>query len=565
MSLIDAIKDLISKKGISVVDTKQFVNVLDDVGAFKNEPVASKKVMKGLMDSGFGVLVLQYSKKKESNWQNVIRKAVADYASKSGYKDELINSIATAILYSAGVISELPKVETTSSASRSAVTHASKNQIKDPKELMYALKKEYVSALKELLTIKSDEFGFNYGFFTMESNTKLYVIESKIKLVARELDDRDIDRWLYNERHKVLNENRPSASDVNRTLNDIMSNLIQEYKAEMEKGCSIEDDEFGLKFACFYPNAVSDLLAIEKKILAIGKRKNEDKQSWIEKTKSDFLASKSSPISARNGVLDQLKNGYQTRLNTLDKETKKGEIDFSDSELTEIRRKLVNLGTLLNQNMALWCESENKRVVDDRYKRFAKRKKRNIILSSVTGLALVIGGGNIISYTSSSEARAAYEATIASANEEMSNGNYAAAITLFQKAENEYDASYSSSTYKKEAHSKAAEASDKVIANWVNNVTPLIKENRPAKAKLLTMALPANLVLEGSSEDTYKNITQQIDNSLSTRASAIVDQLLNEIYTNNGKLPESSKQELDEMIEVIPDNYWLNFIKEKSK
>ena len=67
---------------------------------------------------------------------------------------------------------------------------------------MYALKKEYVSALKELLIIKSDEFGFNYGFFSTEANTKLYVIESKIKLVARELDDRDIERWLYNERQK---------------------------------------------------------------------------------------------------------------------------------------------------------------------------------------------------------------------------------------------------------------------------------------------------------------------------------------------------------------------------
>lgn len=564
MSLIDAIKDLISKKGISVVDTIQFVNILDDVGAFKNEPAASKKVMKGLMDSGFGALVLQYSKKKESNWQNVVRKAVADYASKSGYKDELINNIAAAILYSTGVISELPKTEA-GLASRSSVANPSKNQIKDPKELMYALKKEYVSALKELLTIKSDEFGFNYGFFSTDANTKLYVIESKIKLVARELDDRDIERWLYNERQKVLDQNRPSASDVNRALNDIMSNLIREYKAEMEKGCGIEDDEFGLKSACFYPNVVSDLLAIEKKILAIGKRKNEDKQSWIDKTKSDFLESKSSPISARNGVLDQLKNEYQTRLNSLDKETKTGEIDFSDSELSETRRKLINLGTLLNQNMVTWCDSENNRVTEERDKRFTKRKKRNIILSSVAGLALIIGGGNLISYTSSSEARATYEATMTSGNTEMSKGNYAAAITLFQKAENEYDASYSSSTYKKVAHSKAAEASDKVIAEWVNQVTPLIKEDRPAKAKLLTLALPTNLVLEGSSEDTYKNITQQIDNSLSTRTSAIVDQLLNEIYTNNGKLSESSRQELDEMIEVISDNYWLNFIKEKSK
>jgi len=178
---------------------------------------------------------------------------------------------------------------------------------------------------------------------------------------------------------------------------------------------------------------------------------------------------------------------------------------------------------------------------------------------------LIIGGGQFISYTSSGEARANYENTIASANAEMSKGNYIAAITLFQKAENDYDASYSSSTYKGEAHSKASLASDKIISEWVNQVSPLIRYNRPAKAKILTMALPANLVLEGGSEETYKKITEQIDNSLAQRTSTIVDQLLNEIYTNNGKLSESSKQELDEMIEVIPDNYWLNFIKEKSK
>lgn len=564
MSLIDAIRDLISKKGISVVDTKQFVNVLDDVGAFKNEPAASKKVMKGLLDSGFGAIVVKYSKEKDNNWQNIVRKIVNDYAAKSGYRDELINGIAASILFSADIISELPKTES-SVSSQQQIAKPTNHQIKDPKELMYALKQEYISALKELITIKSDEFGFNYGFFTTEANTKLYVIESKIKLVATELDDRDIDRWIYNEKTKVEEQNRPSSADVNRALNDIMANLIQEHKAIMEKGYVVEDDEFGLKSAHFISKAVSELLNVEKKIVAIGKRKNEDKQSWIDKTKSDFLAYKSSPVAARNGVLDKLKNEYQSRLRTLDKETKNGELDFSDSELNDIRRRLINLGTLLNQNMITWCDSENKRVAEERAKRLAKRKKRNVIIGSIAGLAILIGGGNVISYTSSEDARATYEATMASANDEFSKGDYAAAITLFQKAENEYDASYSSSSYKKEAHSKAAEVSDKVIADWVNQVTPLLDSNRPAKAKLLTNELPTNLVLEGNSEETYKNITQKIDNLLSERTTSIVEQLLNDIYVNGGKLSESSRQELNEMIEVVPDNYWLNFIKEKSK
>lgn len=567
MSLTEAIKGLITKRGIDVVETKQFVNVLDDVGAFKNEPAATKKVMKGLMDADFGKLVVELSKKKENNWQNVIRKTVSDYAAKSGYKDELINGIAATILYSAGIISELPKVDNTSS-SHQTTSRPTNNQIKDPKELMFALKQEYISALKELLTIKSDEFGFNYGYFSTEANTKLYVIESKIKLVARELDEIDIDRWLFNERKKVEDKNRPSTTDINRALNDILSGLVQEYKAAMEKGYVVEDDEFGLKSAHFSSNTISDLLAIEKKITAIGNRKNEDKQAWIAKTKSDFLASKSSPAAARAGVFDRLKNEYLTRLSTLDKETKKGEIDFADSELNEIRRKLINLGTLIGQNMAIttkWCDTENNRIAEERAKRFAKRKKRNIIVSSVAGLAILIGGGNVISYTSSADARAKYETTMASANAEFSKGNYAAAITLFQKAENDYDASYSSSTYKGDAHSKAVESSDKIIADWVSQVTPLIESNRPAKAKQLTMSLPSNLVIEGSSEETYKNLTQQIDNALSERTNTIIDQLLNDIYSHNGKLSESAKQELDEMIEVVPDNYWLNFIKEKSK
>lgn len=564
MSLTEAIKDLIDKNGIDVIGTKQFVNVLDDVGAFKNEPAASKKVMKGLLDSGFGNIVIEYSGKKDKNWQNIVRKSVADYASKSGYKDELINNIAATILYSAGIINELPKIRTADSSQQSK-TKSSNNQIKDPKELLFALKQEYISAMKELITIKTDEFGFNYGFFTTEANSKLYVIESKIRLIGRELDEKYIDQQLYNERKKILDQNRPSTDDINRALNNIESSLIQDYKTLLEKGYRVENDEFGLKSACFSPDAVSALLDIEKKIIAVGKRRNENKQSWIDKTKRDFLASKSSPASARIGVLDQLKNEYRSSLKALDRETKKGDIDFSDPELNGLQRKLINLGTLVNQNMSAWCNAEKNKLEEERANRFAKRKKRNIIVSSVAGLALLIGGGNVISYTSSEEARASYDATMASANDELSNGDYVSAISLFKKAENEYDASYSSSSYKKEAHTKAVEASDKVIDEWVSNVTPLLNSNRPAKAKLLTMDLPTNLELEGNSEDTYYKITQQIDNSLSERSATLLDQLFDEIYTNKGKLSESSKQELTEMTEAVPDNYWLNFINKKSK
>ena len=561
MELSNAIKDIISRFGTKVLPTRQFVNLLDDIGGFKDEPAASKKVMKELLESGFGELLCRLSEKKDGNWQNSVRKCVSDYAAKSGYKDELINMIAAQLLYSVGLIDELPKID---NPSRSKSTEP-KQQIKDPKELLYALKQEYIAFLSELLTITTDEYGHKYGYYSTEANTQLYVIDAKIRIVAKEVGESNIDSWLAAEKQKIENKNRPTSAQIKQALDDIMSILEKEYKLLMEKGFVVEDDEFGLKSAKFPANVLSDLLAIEKKIIIIGKRRKEDKQSWIDKTKSDFLVSKSSPASVRKGVLDQLKNDYLSRLSKLDHTTKSGEINFSDAALKDTRRKLINLGSLLGKNMEQWCDSENNKLSEERELKAAKRKKRNIAVSAVAGVALLIGGWQGISYTSSADAREAYETTMASANAEYAQGNYIAALDLFQKAENDYNASYSSSSYKGEAHAKAVETSDKIIANWEEKVRSLLQSQKVAQAKLLTLALPANLVLEGNSEQNFKSLSEQIDKDLVIRTSEIVDELLNDIYAHQGKLSESGKSELDEMIKVIPDNYWLNFIKERAK
>ena len=561
MGLSNAIKDIITRFGTKVLPTRQFVNLLDDVGGFKDEPAASKKVMKGLLDSGFGELLYRLSEKKDGNWQNSIRKSVGDYAAQSGYKDELINRIAAQLLYSVGLIDELPNIE--NSAKTKSTTP--KQRIKDPKELLYALKQEYITALSELLTITTDEYGHKYGYYSTEANTRLYVIDAKIRLIAKEVGDTNIDSWLKVEKSKVENKNRPTPAQLRQALDDLMSTLERDYKALMEKGHIVEDDEFGLKSAKFAPNVVSDLRSIERKIIIIGNKREEDRQTWIDKTKSDFLASKSSPASARNGVLDQLKNDYLSRLSELDRSTKSGDIDLSDSTLKDTRRKLINLGLLLGKNMEQWCNTENDKLSKDREARASKRKKRNTIVSAVAGVALLIGSWQGISYTSSADARAAYETTMASAKAEYAQGNYIAALDLFQKAENNYDASYSSSSFKGEAHAKAVETSDKIIANWEENVRPLLQSKKVAQAKTLTLALPANLVLDGNSERTFKSLSEQIDSDLAARTIEIVDELLNDIYTHQGKLSEAGKAELDEMLKVVPNNYWLNFIKEKAK
>lgn len=563
MELHQAVKEVITKYGLVIIANKQFANVLDDIGAFKTAPAATKKVLKGLLDSGFGEILYKAVEKKETNWQNSVRKVVADYSAKSGYKDEIVNGLAGHLLLGVGLIDELPKSSATQSQQNSS--QKGKSQILDPKELLYALKEDYIKALNDLISVTNDEFGNLYSFFSTDANTKLYVLDAKIRLVAKEVGESDIDSWLSTERKKVEFRNRPSVSQVKQSLEDILRGLERDLNTLMTKSVEVNDDELGLKSASFNSKSATDFSNIEKKIIIIGKRLNTDKTAWIAKTKSDFLASKSSPSSARNGVLDQLQNEYSTRLATLDKETKSGEIDFSDSELKETRRKLINLGSLLHKDMEKWCDSENEKLANKRFERAAKKKKRNIFISSAAGLVLLIGGWQGISYTSSADARAAYDTTMASANTAYSSGNYAEALTLYQQAENGYDASYSSSTYKGDAHAKAIEATDKIISDWEAQVRPLLQSNKPAQAKSLTLALPSNLVLEGTVGERYNSLSQQIDTDLETRTSAIVDDLLNDLYTHNGHLSESGKQELEDMIAVVPDNYWLNFIKEKTK
>lgn len=563
MELHQAVKEIITKYGIVIIATKQFANVLDDMGAFKTTPAATKNVLKGLLDCGFGEILFQAAEKKEPNWQNSARKIVTDYSAKSGYKDELVNGLAGHLLLGVGLIDELPKSNTSQSQQYSA--QQKKHKIRDPKELLFALKDDYIKALNDLVSVTNDEFGNLYSFFSTDANTQLYVLDAKIRLVAKEVEDTDIDSWLTKERRKVECKNRPSASQIKQSLEDILRELERDFNTLMEKSVEINDDDFGLKSASFNSESATEFADIEKKIIHIGKRLNEDKTGWIDKTKSDFLAFKNSPISARNGVLDQLQNEYSARLVTLDKETKSGEIDLSDSELKETRRKLINLGSLLHKDMEKWCDFENEKLANERYERAEKKKKRNIFISSAAGLVLLIGGWQGISYTSSADARAAYETTMELANTAYSSGNYLEALTLYEQAENGYDASYSSSSYKGEAHAKAIETTDKIISDWEVQVRPLLQSNKPAQAKSLTLALPPNLVLEGTIGERYNSLSQQIDTDLSTRTSAIVDELLNDLYTHNGHLSESGKQELEDMIAVVRDNYWLNFIMEKTK
>lgn len=558
MILHECIKDLISSSGVEIVRKRQFVNILDDMGAFKQEAGASKRVLKGLLQSGFADVLCAITDTADDSWRNKVSKCTTQYAATSGYQEELIGRMADHLLYGAGVIAELPVREKPHPRNEH-------QPISDPRELMFSLKQEYSRALVDLMTMTTDEFGHKVGFYTSEAETALYILASKLRLTAMQTHENGIDEWIERERIAIEERHRPTKAQIRKALEATLASLQRQYDSLMEKSVTITDDEFGLKSAAFGGSSADDMLQTEGRILTIGQRLNHDMQQWIVTRKSDFLASKSSPVSARAGRLDTLKNEYRQRLWTLTRGGGKKVIDLSDTELRDLRRKLVNLGSLLGDDMGLWCDEEIKRVASARGAIAAKRRKRNLIIGVASAAALVIGGGFTISYTSSADARAHYEITMSTAGDEYSKGNYAAALALYEKAADEYDAAYSSTSYKAAAHDKAAAATDKIIASWQEEVTSLLSQDRVAKAKTLTLALPKNLVLRGESETQYKTLSAKIDAELERHIAVMIDELTTDIYVNQGHLSPQGRKKLDELAEVAPDNYWLNFIKNKSK
>lgn len=129
MNLNSNTKDAVIRFIAGDLTTSQLVNSLDDFGEFRDRPPASKRVMAGLIDSGFGDLLRSIHARREPNWKNSVRKCVANYSTASGYKDDLINEVALLLITAVG-ITDIEKSSPPSVGTGPAPKNASRGQNK---------------------------------------------------------------------------------------------------------------------------------------------------------------------------------------------------------------------------------------------------------------------------------------------------------------------------------------------------------------------------------------------------------------------------------------------------
>lgn len=168
-------------------------------------------------------------------------------------------------------------------------------------------------------------------------------------------------------------------------------------------------------------------------------------------------------------------------------------------------------------------------------------------------LGFIIWG---FSYWKASADREQFENRVFTGNSFMSSGDYVNAVESYKEAFNGYNA-MNSDRYKENALEKIEALVDKLIKDGETNNKCLVQANSALESAL-------QLNLNYKDKERLKNKKEELENTISGRIDNGRNTLITSLSANNGKLDDGGKQLLNNLLELAPNDYWLNFIKKKS-
>lgn len=193
---------------------------------------------------------------------------------------------------------------------------------------------------------------------------------------------------------------------------------------------------------------------------------------------------------------------------------------------------------------------------DDQKEVFEGKKIPYKAIAAIFFVLLV--GGSLWWYVESnaSAEREKFDSMVFTGNSLMSTGDYDNALESYKEAYNGYNA-MNSDSYKENALEKIEDLVDKLIKDGETNNKSLIQANSALESAL-------QLNLNDKDKERLKNKKEELDNIISGRLDNGRNTLITSLSANKGKLDNGGKQLLDNLLELSPNDYWLNFIKKKS-
>lgn len=232
--------------------------------------------------------------------------------------------------------------------------------------------------------------------------------------------------------------------------------------------------------------------------------------------------------------------------------------DDAASVLDPIEAEIKVLYKELNKKYDDYCKKLSDKTLS-KYVVTPQQRKNQIIKKIIApGAIALLGFFTGINYLSSKSQIDTFNTTIEQADQAASQGDLGKAMGLYQSAKDNYDGTFMSSMYEGEAEDKIQD-NFKTISNQCEQ---LISENKLGEANELIKSIPQTVV--NSNEDVASGV-KYLNETLTKSVDTAFDDLIKNVYVSGGSLNQEGQALLDQLLQVKPNDYWLNFIKNKVK
>ena len=283
-------------------------------------------------------------------------------------------------------------------------------------------------------------------------------------------------------------------------------------------------------------------------------------ESVQQSIKRKANAAKEYAITDLKGELANQQKEYLRLLQQLLVVPDKTSAYYPTSALTQlelVEGKIRLLCEALNISDKGWCRQEKQKILQAHYKDTSSLKTKAYTAVGAGAFLLVVGAGFGTNYVSSMDDMESFSQSIQEGDNNMASGLYDEAFSSYKAAYTNYNA-FNANSYKQEAFDKISVTVDKMIeAGKTDNNSLSCAHNAIQEALLLDISTSDKMDLQAKLEVVEADITTRIENGTNTLA-------LN-ISANDGKLNDDGRKLLEELLELSPNDYWLNFIKNKEQ
>lgn len=363
---------------------------------------------------------------------------------------------------------------------------------------------------------------------------------------------------------KGLDAFAEETSNILQTLPEQLDELKQTYVSLLDTLPTRPNDLVFEAASYFSVNAQNQLYALKLKISVIADKLGQQGGEWCD----DLYKSKlfSFAVEKKNAVETRLsaeKNAYTTELEKCIIKPNKSYItksgrfsDDADLRLKPIEETIEKLYAMLGISYDNFCGNEKERVLEKYIVSSSNRTKQILFKIVIPAAAVVIAIFSRGSYLAAKDDISAFEQNMSEVRSLNEEGLYAQAISKSLEARNQYTASFMASSYKGDA----MDAANVAFKNICAKCEQLIADGKYYDAKLLIDNVPASYLTENEAVQTDVIV---INGKFAQIIPNGIEELIQDISKNGGKLTSANNSKLDELLKLEPKNYWLNFIKNK--